>query len=149
MSREIKFRGKRIDNGEWVYGYYVADNQWKKDELQRHYIFTGYIDSTDFYEKHYVDPETVGQFCGLEADDIRDHPDSHSVHQDIYGDDIVFIIDIGEQRTSRVTFEDGMFCVDYWGNKEPLCNFTEEMRVFVIGNVHDNPELNSELLAQE
>lgn len=25
MVREIKFRGKRIDTGEWVYGYYIKE----------------------------------------------------------------------------------------------------------------------------
>jgi len=137
--RDIKFRGKRTHDGKWTYGWLVKES-----------------DGTAWISKRYhkgeweqVHPETVGQFTGLEADDIRDHPDSHSVYQDIYEDDIVLIVDIGEQGTSRVTFDDGMFCVDYLENKEPLCNFTEEMRVFVIGNVHDNPELNSELLAQE
>lgn len=30
MNREIKFRGKRIDNGEWVYGY-LADEDYIND----------------------------------------------------------------------------------------------------------------------
>ena len=139
MSRDISFRGKRINNGEWTYGWLVKES-----------------DGTAWISKRYhkgewerVHPETVGQFAGLEADDITDHPDSHPLHQDICEDDIVLIIDIGEQGTSRVTFEDGMFCADCLGNKEPLCNFTEEMRVFVIGNIHDNPELNPELLEVE
>ncbi|MDR3132999.1 MAG: YopX family protein [Prevotellaceae bacterium] len=34
MNRIIKFRGKRIDNGEWVCGYYVIIDK-------KHYIFSG------------------------------------------------------------------------------------------------------------
>lgn len=60
--KEIKFRGKRLDNNEWVYGYYVVDNQWKIDNMKTHYIFTGNLDATYKYEKYSVDPETVEQF---------------------------------------------------------------------------------------
>ena len=46
--REIKFRGKRLDNGEWVYGFlslhdYIADRG----------------------THHRVNPKTVGQFTGM------------------------------------------------------------------------------------
>lgn len=54
MDREIKFRGKRLDNGEFVYGFVVLN------------------DVTAFISQHYhkgewikVDPRTVGQFTGL------------------------------------------------------------------------------------
>lgn len=50
--REIKFRGKRVYNGEWVYGYYVCD-------LLGHHI----IESNGFC--YNIIPETVGQFTGL------------------------------------------------------------------------------------
>jgi hypothetical protein len=29
--REIKFRGKRVDNGEWVYGYFAIDTDIKSN----------------------------------------------------------------------------------------------------------------------
>ncbi len=58
MNREIKFRGKRIDNGEWVYG----------DLLQPTEICDIYeisncesIDGT----RYEVIPETIGQYTGL------------------------------------------------------------------------------------
>lgn len=59
--REIRFRGKRIDNGEWVYGYI-----WIIPDANLHYILTGKIDIRDCsIEKYKVDPETVGQYTNL------------------------------------------------------------------------------------
>ena len=54
MNREIKFRGKRIDTGEWVYGY-LADENYIND-----------INTVDLSSVE-VDPDTVGQYTGLEA----------------------------------------------------------------------------------
>lgn len=42
--RKIKFRGKRIDDGEWVYGYY-----WHNEKYDEHIIF-------DQRKCHEVDP---------------------------------------------------------------------------------------------
>ena len=53
--RDIKFRGKRVDNGEWVYGYFL-----KWDE--KCHI---YQDTDDLLQKALeVLPETVGQYTG-------------------------------------------------------------------------------------
>ena len=51
--REIKFRGKRIDNGEWVYGYLIV-------KAGMPFIF-----SFGVIEPILVIPETVGQYIGL------------------------------------------------------------------------------------
>lgn len=127
MKREIKFRGKRIDNSEWVYGWLVVESNG-----------TAWI-SRYFHKGEWeqVDPETVGQLTGLRDDRTINESDV----QDVYEDDIVLIVDVGEQGTSAVTFEDGQWSVEYWGEKEDLFYFMEEARVWVIGNIHDNPEL--------
>jgi len=62
-----KYRGKRIDNNEWVYGYYVAT----KDS---HYICyeNQYNDDLFLSPKNImieVVPETIGQFIGWKDKD--------------------------------------------------------------------------------
>lgn len=70
-KRTIKFRGKRVDNGEWVYGYLFKDTEM----TDRIFILCHlcHDEADDFgsdkrnldiqgYEVH---PETVGQFTGL------------------------------------------------------------------------------------
>ena len=59
MNRQIEFRGKRIDNGKWVYGYYVKYGFVGKE---KHYIVPSY--ASDLYAIE-VDPSTIGQSTGL------------------------------------------------------------------------------------
>ncbi len=55
-----KFRGKRIDNNEWVYGSLVIDTDEKE------YSIIDYaVQETNTYTWHSVIPVTVGQFTGL------------------------------------------------------------------------------------
>jgi uncharacterized phage protein (TIGR01671 family) len=57
--REIKFRGKRIDNNEFVYGHY-----YERDF--RHFIcFENHSDNADSYFNIEIKVETLGQFTGL------------------------------------------------------------------------------------
>ena len=52
--REILFRGKRVDNGEWVYGFLVK--MWGQYHI---------IDRNDENFAYMIKPETVGQYTGL------------------------------------------------------------------------------------
>lgn len=57
MKPEILFRGKRVDNGEWVQGHYALDHQSDSTIIElppRKAIF-----------RHKVIPETVGQRIGF------------------------------------------------------------------------------------
>lgn len=63
--REILFRGRRVDNREWVYGFLCCANiidEWTphkcKDEEGNTYEYC----TTESYK---VIPETVGQFTGV------------------------------------------------------------------------------------
>ena len=53
MNKEIQFKGKRLDNGEWMYG----------DLL--HLVDVVYISNDNGNYMAQVDPDTVGQYTGL------------------------------------------------------------------------------------
>ena len=121
--REILFRGKRIDNGEWVYGNLVrgCDEKYAyivefgNKELCRNYIN--------------VKPDTVGQYTGL---------DDKCGNKIFEGD----ILD-GLCGLHIVYFDDSFACFD-WKNAigkqgESFSGFADDYEV--IGNIHDNPEL--------
>lgn len=65
--REYKFRGKRIDNGEWVYGGYFEQKNINVDSKVyfKHYILVNTAKAFDFNWMIEVDPKTVGQYTGL------------------------------------------------------------------------------------
>lgn len=112
--REILFRGKRRDNGEWVYG-----------NLLRHTLFMAIkpIASGRFSA---VDPETVGQFTGK--------CDKNCVK--------IFEGDIVEYRNSRYVIRYLEKYTRFAGTNS-RCVFAgfNIANSEVIGNVFDNPEL--------
>ena len=142
--REFLFRGKRLDNGEWVEGFYVCLHDSKGHESHR--IYTGYAenDCGDFYPDWFeVDPETVGPFTGL--------PDKNG--KKIFDGDIIRVTssdDMGFEIIGKVELMDGCYRVYYcirhdFGRVEWIIprigGITEKYTYEIIGNIHDNPEL--------
>ena len=137
--REILFRGKRIDNGEWVYGFYFCMYHDDDRKHLHHFIIPLNVpipkDKPIGEIQVEVDPETVGQYTGLTANGKKifdgDIVSGFFNHEKIvgyifYGSDASFFI----QR-------DGLFGIG-------LNNASDWLEV--IGNIHDNPELLEEKL---
>lgn len=59
MNREILFRGKRVDNGELVYGGYMKNKNGIYITDTEHYHLNA------SYKNYLVIPETIGQYTGL------------------------------------------------------------------------------------
>ena len=123
--REILFRGKWKNSGEWVYGNLF--NPDKADTPTQICIGT-YIEKT-CYE---IDPETVGQFTGLTDKNGKKIFEGDIVR---YGDTIHRVV--FEQRNGTAYFGIVISDIETWlfGYKCPA-NLME-----VIGNIYDNPEL--------
>lgn len=126
MNREILFRGKRIDNGEWIYGFYVPIGE------RNHYILTGKIKIIGVavgFEHVAVAPETVCQFTG-----VTDKFDEKVFEGDYVYDEV-------EEEIGTVKFDEGEFVVCFGDVIDGNC-FTDVIAsCHVIGNIHDNPEL--------
>ena len=123
--REILFRGKRIDNGEWVEGFYVRLGG--KDD----YILTGKLSifgSNLTYEDYRVISETVGQYTGL--------VDKNGIK--IFEGDIVS--ERGGESCQGYYEIDNVLIVEI---PDTLLNFemSYDCEYKIIGNIHDNPEL--------
>ena len=142
MEREILFRGKRKDNGEWIYGYYCVFNG------MIHCIYTGYAetDCGDIYPDYYeVDPETVGQYTGLTDKNGVKIFEGDIVKGTAYSATtigvIVWIDEISSFGVRRVNAPNPTA----WENSSILrcvsLGKTDEFAAEVIGNIYDNPEL--------
>ena len=119
MAREIKFRGKRIDNGEWVYGFYWFVRN-RNDTKRRIFIKT--------YE---VIPETIGKYIGMKDKSGREifEGDKISVENDC---EHTCVIDWDEVELRWMLVGEN-FVLDLGAN---FCS--EELEV--IGNIHEEEE---------
>ena len=125
--REILFRGKRVDNNEWVYGFL------SKSRGNNHFLSLC-IDHEEngVMLSSIVEPETIGQYTGLtdkngvkilEGDIVRYSGEKHIVVFETRGETGYFGIKIDHLET--------------WG----FCLSVPAKLMEVIGNIHDNPEL--------
>lgn len=141
--REILFRGKRKDNGEWVEGGYYHEKVG--EYLTEVFIVEALTDGV--VARHRVDPETVGQFTGL-----KDKNGKRIFEGDLFA--------IDDDCISVIIFKDGCFrlevhgiCGTYMESGYDECGggygiiecdpidwyYIHDM--VIIGNIYDHPQL--------
>lgn len=120
--REIKFRGKRLDNVEWITGDLIR--------ISGHtFIFPD--PAPNGFDQYMVDPATVGQYTGLKDEN----------NKEIYEGDI-----ISDGRQFNVKWDSRGACWTGEMHNDPqqqldLVFLITHKQTRIIGNIHDNPEL--------
>lgn len=122
--RIIKFKGKDLKTGKWVYGdlHTLCDEPHIHTE-PTHFPYAG--------KRSFINPDTIGQFTGLFDKNGKE----------IYEGDILLSKD--EYGTVEVIFAHGAFQVRYFcKNGEHRIPFTNLKKDYeLLGNIHDNPGL--------
>ena len=166
--REILFRGKRIDNDEWVYGSFCMDAVEQKNGRCG---VDGFIRRYDFdkgkMQMHEVDRETVGQFTGLNDKDGKRIFEGDIIRYNTFNDfDCHSVVKFGEYEQDGSAGEynprdcigwyvevDNFTCPD-WAEDDPIYfnDYLKQQNLIevsdeceIIGNIWDNPELLGEV----
>lgn len=116
--REILFKGKRVDNGEWVYGYLIKG--------AARYVIQ---ESIAQYPQYDVIPETVSQYTGLEDKNGKKIFEGDIMKNKLGG---VGIVKYSKYAEFILDFIDDCTCTSF--NPVTLRNYE------VIGNVFDEKE---------
>jgi uncharacterized phage protein (TIGR01671 family) len=126
--REILFRGKRVDNGEWVEGMYVHRTKFYGDSCDDHFILIGGEYVYDHHNAYKVYPETVGQYTGIEDRNGKK----------IFELDIISHVKYPDEPALICWHETGFAIKGLWYSTDIS---SRKADIEVVGNIHDNPEL--------
>lgn len=158
--RKIKFRGKRADNGKWVYGdllhiaggcliYFGSDTDTIGPDIERSNPI-----AVEFFKDEIavVDPDTVGEFTGMldkngkeiyEGDILKGHTNKWKLESKPAPHEFVGYVrwesqcDVGLQWVLTSLDSMGSSPLNWYVH----CCAIDYSTGVIIGNIHNNPEL--------
>ena len=149
MDRYL-YKAKRLDNGEWVQGYYVKGlNMYDKEAYLIFEPTTIFYSSGETDGWSEVDPSTICQCTGLKDKNGKLIWENDIIHKPFYTDYDAYAN--SEAYTGRIQYEDGGWSVEITKPDGNVCvspiiemiAYSKDIEYCeVIGNIFDNPELN-------
>lgn len=144
--REIKFRGKRQDNGEWIYGSLILSNFSAFIAVMVNTLNNEKIMSMEY---HKVNPETVGQFIDQYDEDGKEIYDGDLLLKDGYNDTYdgcmaeVFFKESAFKMRNRDYRRDGQIIKKVTPECGGYCTWIAQggSGYRIVGNIYDNPDL--------
>ena len=138
MNREILFKAKRIDNGEWVEGYY---RRIPCMGMLEHYIMPR--NPKNRMEQYAIDPDTLCQYTGLTDKNGKKIWENDIVTITIECDDYFIPSETGIVEYSYGQYELKVKATDGQEAYSNLINKLSEapFEIEKLGNIFDNPEL--------
>lgn len=134
--REILFKAKRMDNGEWVEGYY---RRIPCMGMLEHYIMPR--NPKNRMEQYAIDPDTICQYTGLTDKNGRKIWENDIVNCKKYigGNYVDYCIEAGYVEMKHGAF--GLHRIKYDAYYRTFKDWLEDYEYEVIGNIFDNLEL--------
>ena len=136
--REILFRGKRADNGEWIEGGILQTENWASIYVCKDYQGSMNEPPCCDVEEYEVIPETVGQYTSLTDKNGKKIFEGDIIRTKKYGK-IVGNSTVNDYDTFKVIYAPALFRIENMHRGFNLVGNGADYEV--IGNIHDNPEL--------